>query len=62
MSEDKQKQYKVMPAANGFIINFEHIENYFEEKNQRIAKTLEEVSEIIKNDLEEHKEKLSKLS
>ncbi len=50
-----QKEYKVYPAANGFIVRFEHLDKAYDEENPRVAKTLTEVAEIIGNDLKAEK-------
>lgn len=57
MSEEPKKVellkrvYKVIKAENGFIIEFEHIDKYYNDENKKVAKDLKEVAEIIGKDL-----------
>mgnify|MGYP001598004996 CR=1 FL=1 len=52
MSLHNKKEYKILPAKNGFIVRFDHLPEPYEAKNQYVAYTTDEIVQIIKADLD----------
>ena len=46
-----KKEYEIVKTQNGFIISFKHTDNYFNDENKYVAKTLQEIVKIISKDI-----------
>ncbi len=51
MAQNEDRKYTVIKTSNGFIVELNHKEKYYNDINKFVATTLKDVAEIISKDL-----------
>lgn len=54
------RKYIIKKTHNGFLIEFSHLDKYYNEENMRVALTLEDAVKIIGEDLKIAEEETAK--